>query len=447
MSTSYVSLAHPPRIRAFPPIERIGALADGGHVVSLDTPRPSLHLARFGIVAQQDDGIATARIEIAGATVLVAAQDESFLRGSVGANHGDALRELFAKAERERPAAVVLVAASGGVRLHEANAAELSLGRALRALLDARAAGVVVLALVVGDVFGGSSVLACAADRTAILTGARLGLSGPKVIESIHGKWELDADRADDVESVFGSRARSAAIDHIVDDADAIRGWIRMAVANAVPFADHVTNAQRLLAVAPPVNLPAFPLRAVFPDAQPYDPAGWLWRAGEIVATRPAAGAAFGVAFAHGLDAALLAMLLGERDDARRETIVIVEDSAGHEASRAAEMRFISRYLAHHAAVLALARSRGHRVVGLLAGVGHSAAFFVNALQAAELYALPRSRVVAMEPNAIARVTGLDTARLIEDDPLLGQPVRHFETLGGIAAIVDAEEFRRRVAR
>ena len=128
----------------------------------------------------------------------------------------------------------------------------------------------------------------------------------------------------------------------------------------------------------------------------------------------------------------------------RRDTIVVVEDSAGHEASRAAEMRFISRYLAHHAAVLALARSHGHRIVGLLAGVGHSAAFFVNALQAPELYALPHARVVAMEPTAIARVTGLDVANLIEDDLLLGQPVRHFASLGGVDAIVDAGEFSRR---
>ena len=36
----------------------------------------------------------------------------------------------------------------------------------------------------------------------------------------------------------------------------------------------------------------------------------------------------------------------------------------------------------------------------------------------------------------IARVTGLDAPGLVEDDPLLGQPVRHFAALGGIAKIV-----------
>jgi biotin-independent malonate decarboxylase beta subunit len=432
-------------MRALDPRARIRALADGGRATSLDSPRESPYLARFGVTPQADDGVATARIEIAGATILIAAQDETFLRGSVGAHHGEALRALFAQAERERPAAVVLLAASAGVRLHEANAAELSLARALRALLDARACEVPVLSLIVGDVFGGASVLACACDRIAVLSGARVGLSGPKVIESIHGKWELDADRPADIESVFGATARGA-LDRIADDADAIRGWIRMSISNRTAFADHVIGTQRQLMPARAMGLPQSPLQHIFPDARVVDAEGWLWRVGEFVATRPALRAAFGTTFAHCLDAALLARFLSvEASDDRRDTIVVVEDSPGHEVSRAAEMRFISRYLAHHAAVLALARARGHRVVGLLTGIGHSAAFFANALQASELFAFPQARVVAMEPGAIARVTGLDTTHMIEDDPLLGQPVRHFEALGGVTAIVDVDEFRRRI--
>jgi malonate decarboxylase beta subunit len=434
----------PPRpgIRRLTPLARIAALGDDGRMTPLDVPRPSPHLARFGMTPQADDGVATARIDVGGAPVLVAAQDETFLRGSVGANHGDALRDLFERALRERPSAVLLIAASGGVRLHEANAAELALARALRALLDARAAGVAVLALVVGDVFGGASVLACATDRTSMLDGARLGLSGPKVIESVHGKWELDAERSSDVDAVFGAQARSAAVDRIADDVDALRGWIRMAIANARPFAEHVARTQDALATEPPPTLPPSPLKAIFSGARA-DASGWLWRTEKALATRPAGSAPFGSAFAHWLDGALLAKLAADARSGRTRTIVVVEDSCGHEVSRAAEMCFISRYLAQHAAVLALARSRGHRVVGLLTGTGHSAAFFVNALQAAELYALPEARVVAMEPGAIARVTGLDTTRLIEDDPLLGQPVRHFAAQGGVTAIVDAGDFRQ----
>jgi biotin-independent malonate decarboxylase beta subunit len=429
-----------PGVRSLPAPSRIAALADGGAVTPLGAPRPSPHLFRFGVAAQDDDGLATARVRIAGAPVLIAAQDERFLRGSVGANHGDALRGLFELACDERPVAVVLLQASGGVRLHEANAAELALARALRALFDARLAGVPVLALAAGDVFGGASVLACAADRLGMLPGTRIGLSGPKVVESVHGRWELDADCTDDVNAVFGADARAAggSVDLVVDDVDAIRAWVRMSARNTLAFDEHVWKLHAALAarILPPWRVAddAPPL-SEFPAMRRDDAAGWLWRGSNALATRTPRDGAFGVSFAHGLDSALLARLADW--PAEVKTLVVVENSRGHEVSRRAEMQFISRFLAHHAAVLSLVRARGHRVVGLLAGTGHSAAFFVNALQATELYALPAARVVAMEPSAIERVTGLRVAAMIEDDPLLGQPVRHLAALGGITAIVD----------
>jgi len=157
------------------PRERIVAVADAGSAAWLDSPRPSPHLARFGIAAQDDDGVVTAAIRVRGAPVLVAAQDERFMRGSVGARQADALAALFRRARATR-CAVALLLASGGVRLHEANAAELALARALSVLLDARAAGVAVVTLAVGDVFGGASVLACAGAALGMLPSARLGL-------------------------------------------------------------------------------------------------------------------------------------------------------------------------------------------------------------------------------------------------------------------------------
>jgi len=87
---------------------------------------------------------------------------------------------------------------------------------------------------------------------------------------------------------------------------------------------------------------------------------------------------------------------------------------------------------------MAVLQQEGSAVLGLLAGCGHSAAFFVNALQAATLDALATARVEAMAPEAIARVTRLPAsalAALIEDDPLMGQPVRHLAALGGVARV------------
>ena len=183
------------------------------------------------------------------------------------------------------------------------------------------------------------------------------------------------------------------------------------------------------------VHAPAFEALPCFDTAVPVDNAGRLWRRRECWLTRPNSGATLGPADTHALDAALLAEV-ATTDARERPPVVLVEDSAGHVVSRAAEMKLISQFLAHHAAVLALLRAQGTRLVGLLAGIGHSAAFFSNALQAPVLYALASSRVVTMEPSAVARVTGLAAGTLIESDPLLGQPVRHFAAQGGVRAII-----------
>ena len=175
-------------LRAATPLARIAALADAGSANCLPPAGASPHLARYGIDAHDDDGIVVARVRVNGEPMLIAAQDEQFLAGSVGERQGRALSAMVEEARRERASAIVLLLASGGVRLHEANAAELALARALAAMLDARASGIPVLAIAAGNVFGGASVLACAADRLALLPDTHIGLSGPKVLESVHGK-------------------------------------------------------------------------------------------------------------------------------------------------------------------------------------------------------------------------------------------------------------------
>lgn len=427
-------------LRTGTPVARIDALVDRGSAHYFPPAGASPHLARFGIVAREDDGIMIARARVHGAPVLVAAQDERYLAGSVGERHGMALQAMVATARRERASAIVLLLASGGVRLHEANVAELVLARVLSALLDARADAITVVAIGVASVFGGTSVLACAADRLALLPGTRFGLSGPKVLESVHGKWQLDADDALDIDAVFGAGARNARglVELVADDADAVRAWIACATREREDFASSVVAMHARLGAriaGEAVGPVAFEALPCFDTAVPVDDAGCLWRRRECWLTRPYSGATLGPADVHALDAALLAQVAAAGPN-ERQPVVLVEDSAGHVVSRAAEMNLISQFLAHHAAVLALLRAQRTRLVGLLAGVGHSAAFFSNALQAPVLYALTSSRVVAMEPSAVTRVTGLAVETLIENDPLLGQPVRHFATQGGVSAII-----------
>ena len=130
-------------------------------------------------------------------------------------------------------------------------------------------------------------------------------------------------------------------------------------------------------------------------------------RDSDVHALRPLAPLAFDPAVADGdLSAALREHLPAGAP------LVVIEDSPGHATTRAAEALAVSEYLAAHAARLALLQMDGHAALGLLAGSGHSAAFFVNALQAATLDALADARIEAMAPDAIARVTRLTAGEL-----------------------------------
>ncbi len=448
-------------LRSMAPAERLAAIADPDSVVRFSAAGASPHLARYGISARDDDGVLTARARVHGLPLLIAAQDETFLGGSIGTRHAAALAALFDRARVERPPAIVMLVASGGVRLHEANPAELALARALAALLDARAAGVPVLALGAADVFGGASVVAAAADRLALLPQTRFGVSGPKVVEAAAGKAELDASDDAAVRTVFGAAARAAAglVDLVADDADVVRSWIATSIRAALPFSDaiaamHARLAVRLTDIRRDEAFAALPSAVpAFAEAKRVDAAGALWklRDSDIYLTRPSGAVAFGPASAWALDDALLARL-DWASPHPGATIVVVEDSTGHETTRRAEAAGLSQFLAHHAAVLARMRARGHHVIGLLAGTGAGAAFFANALQGAPLYALEGARVVAMAPQAISRVTGLDAAALaarIESDPLVGHPVRQFASWGGVAgmlAVADRDSLLRLVA-
>lgn len=412
---------------------------------ALDVPRPSPYLARWSIAPQANDGIETAEIAMGGRRLLAVAQDRRFLGGAVGAEHARVLQRVL-DAARARAMPVLLLLASGGVRLHEANPAEVALARALRALVDARAAGVSVIALAIGDVFGGTSVLACAAERLGMLPGTRLGLSGPKVIATARGKGELDpADRAA-IDALFGASARSHSgdADLVAADTISIRAWIAQALAVHTPFdralrEDHARLRSRLEtggATARDVGYLPESWRAA---STIVDPNAGLWRTRDDRAWIVAATGDDVVSARrlHAVDEALLERVLDARTAPR--AIVLVEDSRGHEVSRCAEAMCLSRYLAHHACVIGLMRENGIVVRALLSGQGHSAAFFANALQADRVIASEHARVMAMNPEAVARVTGLDRDALrahIDDDAVIGHDVRLFAQWGGVAAVV-----------
>jgi malonate decarboxylase beta subunit len=182
--------------------ERLLRLVDPGSFHEWLPPAERLispHLAQLGVPSSFDDGVAIGRATLAGHTVFVAAQEGDFMGGGVDEVHGAKLAGLFRRALRDRPDAVLLLADSGGVRLHEANAGLIAVSEVMRALLDVRAAGIPVTVLIGGanGCFGGMGIVARCADRVVMSDIGRLAMSGPEVIEASHGVDEYDArDRA-----------------------------------------------------------------------------------------------------------------------------------------------------------------------------------------------------------------------------------------------------------
>ena len=182
--------------------ERIAELFDEGSFHEWLPPAMrvmSPHLAQLGVPAAFDDGVVVGEARLQGHRVFVAAQEGAFMGGGVGEVHGAKLVGILRRALQTRPSAVLVLAESGGVRLHEANAGLIAVSEVMRALLDCRAAGVPVVVLIGGanGCFGGMGIVARCADQLVISDIGRLAMSGPEVIEASHGVEEFDSrDRA-----------------------------------------------------------------------------------------------------------------------------------------------------------------------------------------------------------------------------------------------------------
>ncbi len=181
---------------------RIAGLLDAGSFREILPPaesQPSPHLAKLDLPGAFDDGVVVGSGQLENRPVLVAAQEGRCMGGAVGEIHGAKIVGLLRRAVLEKPAAVLLLIDSGGVRLHEANAGLIAISEIMRAVLDARAAGVPVLALVGGScgAFGGMGIVAKLCSAIIISEEGRLALSGPEVIETVAGVEEFDSrDRA-----------------------------------------------------------------------------------------------------------------------------------------------------------------------------------------------------------------------------------------------------------
>jgi len=248
--------------------ERLRHIVDEGSFHEWLPPSERLispHLAQLGVPSSFDDGVAIGRATLAGRLVFVAAQEGAFMGGGVGEVHGAKLVGLLRRALRERPEGVLLLAESGGVRLHEANAGLIAVSEVMRALLDVRAAGIPVTVLIGGanGCFGGMGIVARCADQVVMSDVGRLAMSGPEVIEASHGVEEFDARDRALVWRTTGGKHRwlTGDCDALVDDdVAAFRAAAVEALARVRPVtldrleAEHALLSARLELLAEPAS-------------------------------------------------------------------------------------------------------------------------------------------------------------------------------------------------
>jgi malonate decarboxylase beta subunit len=178
--------------------QRVRLLLDAGSFEEFIGPEQreiSPHLKVFDLPTQFDDGIIVGRGRIAGAPVFLAAQEGRFMGGAFGEVHGAKLTGLLRAARDIKSVPVLILFDTGGVRLQEANAGELAIAEIMRALVEARMAGVKVVGLIGGRAgcYGGGGLIAGCCSALAVSEQGRIGVSGPEVIETNRGVEEFDS--------------------------------------------------------------------------------------------------------------------------------------------------------------------------------------------------------------------------------------------------------------
>jgi malonate decarboxylase beta subunit len=459
--------------------ERLAGLLDADSFVEILPPTErcrSRHLAQFGVSAAFDDGIVIGSGLLEGNPVLVASQEGAFLGGTFGEAHGAKLVGLLrgALAVAERPQAVLLLLDTGGVRLQEANAGEIAVGDIMVALLEVRAAGIPVVALLGGrsGCFGGGSLVAACCSGRAISEPGRLGVSGPEVIETTVGVEEFDARDRPLVWRIVGGRTRYllGGADFYTDDTipafraaalaliaeapafdaqqlgrqnrscaaqshelaglrDATEVWQRLGLppnTNDVPddaFRHLVAEHRRLgndAGTAGPAQAHPFALTTLADGALDWQGDCWMTPDGVIGGTvRTEQGEAIAViGLVGGAPLGVEACVTLSREvativeQAPGRPILILVDTIGQKMSRSDELLGLNQSIGEVAQNIVLARQLGHRVVTLLLGKAAAAAFIALVLMAERVVALPEAEPAVLSLAAVARVTKMPLAEL-----------------------------------
>jgi malonate decarboxylase beta subunit len=233
--------------------QRVRLLLDDGSFQEFIGPEQresSPHLPVFDLPRQFDDGIVVGRGRMAGAPVFVAAQEGRFMGGAFGEVHGAKLTGLLRAARDIKSVPLLILFDTGGVRLQEANAGELAIAEIMRAVMEARMAGVKVIGLIGGRAgcYGGGGLIAGCCSALAVSEQGRIAVSGPEVIETNRGVEEFDSrDRALVWRTMGGKHRRLlGGAEAFVDDTiDSFRNTALHLIDSAPAFGPDVLKAEQ----------------------------------------------------------------------------------------------------------------------------------------------------------------------------------------------------------
>ncbi|NDI87357.1 biotin-independent malonate decarboxylase subunit beta [Undibacterium crateris] len=451
------------------PRERLAGLVDAFcEILPPSELQHSPQLQALGLPVAADDGVVIGSGYLNGQLLYLAAQDGRFMGGSVGEIHGAKLLGLCRLALQDRPAALVLLGDSGGVRLQEANAGLLAIAELLRAVLEVRAAGIPVLMLIGGQrgCFGGMGLVAYSANAIVMSANARLGMSGPEVIASACGRAEYDpADQAqimattgaqhrweqgDIVQLVSAdiasfravlpeliqaySSAPSLSLSSCRDEHQLLQRRLQAALLSdqlpATPYTAQTLHDDPLLQVLLNVSASDWQLQG---DAQlVHGELSIMAKRWTLIALRR--HAAIGVELAWQM-AALVMQAVQQQP---QRPLLLLIDTAGQRLRRQEEMLGLPRFMAHLAKSLQLARMADMPVLALIYDQALSGAIVATGMMADQCYALEDAQIHVMAASAVASITGMseDKVRTLNKrDPGFAPGVAHYWAMGGIDAI------------
>jgi acetyl-CoA carboxylase carboxyl transferase subunit beta len=183
------------------PRDRFAALFDGGAFTEVEAPDPIVDPLAFRDEKRyadrirdarrktgEDEAMLVAEGDIGGLRTICAAQDFSFMGGSMGMAVGNA---IVAAAERavERRAPLVLFCAAGGARMQEGILSLMQMPRSTVAVQMVREAGLPYVAVLTHPTTGGvTASYAMLGDIQIAEPNALICFAGPRVIEQTIGE-------------------------------------------------------------------------------------------------------------------------------------------------------------------------------------------------------------------------------------------------------------------